>query len=91
LRNEPTTALHTNSNTTILVVDIRDFTPMARSLPEHRQLEGRCGLAQQRRHHGAFIRRVPYAHEQHARQGHENHHWQNEPVQEASAAPATAV
>src|SRR6476661_3425530 len=34
LRNEPTTALHTNSNTTILVVDIRDFTPMARSLPE---------------------------------------------------------
>ena len=34
LRNEPTTALHSNSNTTILVVDIRDFTPMARSLPE---------------------------------------------------------
>jgi adenylate cyclase len=34
LRNEPTTALHTNSNTTTLVVDIRDFTPMARSLPE---------------------------------------------------------
>ena len=44
LRNEPTTALHTNSNTTILVVDIRDFTPMARSLPgsaalpDHRHL-----------------------------------------------------
>ncbi len=34
LRNEPTTAMHTNSLTTILVVDIRDFTPMARSLPE---------------------------------------------------------
>ena len=34
LRNEPTTALHTNSLTTILVVDIRDFTPMARTLPE---------------------------------------------------------
>jgi adenylate cyclase len=34
LRNEPTTALHTNSLTTILVVDIRDFTPLARSLPE---------------------------------------------------------
>ena len=33
-RNEPTTALHTNSLTTILVVDIRDFTPLARSLPE---------------------------------------------------------
>jgi adenylate cyclase len=34
LRNEPTTALHTQSNTTILVVDIRDFTPLARNLPE---------------------------------------------------------
>lgn len=33
-RNEPTTALHTNSLTTILVVDIRDFTPLARTLPE---------------------------------------------------------
>ena len=34
LRNEPTSALHTNSLTSILVVDIRDFTPLARSLPE---------------------------------------------------------
>ncbi|MEO8595261.1 MAG: adenylate/guanylate cyclase domain-containing protein [Candidatus Solibacter sp.] len=34
LRNEPTTALHTNSLTTIMVVDIRDFTPMSRTLPE---------------------------------------------------------
>src|SRR5260370_13854200 len=34
LRNEPTTALHTNSLTTILVEDIRDFTPLARTLPE---------------------------------------------------------
>jgi adenylate cyclase len=34
LRNEPTTALHTNSLTTIMVVDIRDFTPLARNLPE---------------------------------------------------------
>jgi adenylate cyclase len=33
-RNEPTTALHSNSLTTILVVDIRDFTPLARTLPE---------------------------------------------------------
>ena len=33
LRNEPTSALHTNSLTSILVVDIRDFTPLARSLP----------------------------------------------------------
>jgi adenylate cyclase len=33
-RNEPTTALHTNTLTSILVVDIRDFTPLARSLPE---------------------------------------------------------
>src|SRR5215472_9118089 len=34
LRNEPTTALHTNTLTSILVVDIRDFTPLARSLSE---------------------------------------------------------
>ncbi len=34
LRNEPTTALHTNTLTTIVVVDIRDFTPLARTLPE---------------------------------------------------------
>src|SRR5260370_41900067 len=34
LRNEPTTALHTNALPTILVVDIRDFTPLARTLPE---------------------------------------------------------
>ena len=34
LRNEPTTAIHTNSLATILVVDIRDFTPLARTLPE---------------------------------------------------------
>jgi adenylate cyclase len=34
LRNEPTTSIHTNSLTTIMVVDIRDFTPLARSLPE---------------------------------------------------------
>jgi len=34
LRNEPTTAMHTNSLATIMVVDIRDFTPLARSLPE---------------------------------------------------------
>lgn len=33
-RNAPTTALHTNSLTTILVVDIRDFTPMARTVSE---------------------------------------------------------
>jgi adenylate cyclase len=33
-RNDPTTALHTSSLTTILVVDIRDFTPLARTLPE---------------------------------------------------------
>src|SRR6476620_279098 len=31
LRNEPTTSMHTKSLATILVVDIRDFTPMARS------------------------------------------------------------
>lgn len=34
LRNEPTTAIHTISLTTILVVDIRDFTQLARALPE---------------------------------------------------------
>src|ERR1022692_3672759 len=34
LRNAPTTALHTNSLATILVVDIRDFTPLARQIPE---------------------------------------------------------
>lgn len=34
LRNEPTTALHTHSLTTIVVVDIRDFTPLARAVPE---------------------------------------------------------
>lgn len=34
LRNEPTTALHTNTLTSIMVVDIRDFTPLARSLSE---------------------------------------------------------
>lgn len=34
VRNEPTTALHTNSLTTILVVDIRDYTRLARSVPE---------------------------------------------------------
>ncbi len=33
-RNAPTTALHTNQLATILVVDIRDFTPMARSVSE---------------------------------------------------------
>jgi adenylate cyclase len=33
-RNAPTTSLHTHSLTTIVVVDIRDFTPLARSLPE---------------------------------------------------------
>jgi adenylate cyclase len=33
-RNEPTTALHTNTLSSILVVDIRDFTPLARSLSE---------------------------------------------------------
>ena len=33
-RNEPTTALHTNTLTSIMVVDIRDFTPLARTLPE---------------------------------------------------------
>jgi adenylate cyclase len=34
IRNEPTTALHSHSLASILVVDIRDFTPLARSLPE---------------------------------------------------------
>lgn len=33
-RNAPTTTLHTNQLATILVVDIRDFTPMARSVSE---------------------------------------------------------
>jgi len=33
-RDEPTTALNTHSLATILVVDIRDFTPLARTLPE---------------------------------------------------------
>ena len=33
-RNEPTTGMHTSSLTTIMVVDIRDFTPLTRSLPE---------------------------------------------------------
>jgi adenylate cyclase len=33
LRNEPTSALHTHSLATILVVDIRDFTALARTLP----------------------------------------------------------
>ena len=33
-RNAPTTLLHTHSLTTIVVVDIRDFTPLARTVPE---------------------------------------------------------
>jgi len=33
-RNMPTTALHTHSLTTIMVVDIRDFTPLARQVSE---------------------------------------------------------
>jgi adenylate cyclase len=33
-RNAPTTSLHTNQLATTLVVDIRDFTPMARSVSE---------------------------------------------------------
>jgi adenylate cyclase len=33
-RNAPTTSLQTNTLTTILVVDIRDFTLLARSVPE---------------------------------------------------------
>jgi adenylate cyclase len=34
MRDEPTTALHTHSLATIMVVDIRDFTPLARTLTE---------------------------------------------------------
>lgn len=34
MRNEPTTAIHTHSLTTIAVVDIRDFTPLARTVSE---------------------------------------------------------
>lgn len=33
-RNAPTTALHTHSLTTIVVVDIRDYTPLARTVSE---------------------------------------------------------
>src|ERR1700730_16870471 len=33
-RNAPTTALHTHTLTTIVVVDIRDFTPLARTVSE---------------------------------------------------------
>ncbi|HWB84061.1 MAG TPA: adenylate/guanylate cyclase domain-containing protein [Bryobacteraceae bacterium] len=33
-RNAPTTSIHAHTLTTIVVVDIRDFTPMARTLPE---------------------------------------------------------
>ena len=33
-RNAPTTALHSHTLTTIVVVDIRDFTPLARSVSE---------------------------------------------------------
>jgi adenylate cyclase len=33
-RNAPTTALHSNRLTTILVVDIRDYTPLARTVTE---------------------------------------------------------
>jgi adenylate cyclase len=33
-RNMPTSILHTHSLTTIMVVDIRDFTPLARTVPE---------------------------------------------------------
>jgi len=33
-RNMPTTAIHTHSLTTIMVVDIRDFTPLARTVSE---------------------------------------------------------
>jgi adenylate cyclase len=33
-RNAPTTALHTHSLSTILVVDIRDYTPLARAVSE---------------------------------------------------------
>jgi adenylate cyclase len=34
VRNAPTTALHAHRLTTIAVVDIRDFTPLARTVPE---------------------------------------------------------
>jgi len=34
LRNAPTTALHSNRLATILVVDIRDYTPLARTISE---------------------------------------------------------
>jgi adenylate cyclase len=34
VRNEPTTALHAHRLATIMVVDIRDFTPLARTLSE---------------------------------------------------------
>jgi len=34
IRDAPTTALHTHSLATIVVVDIRDFTPLARTLSE---------------------------------------------------------
>lgn len=34
LRNAPTSALHTHTLSTIVVVDIRDFTPLARTVPE---------------------------------------------------------
>jgi len=33
-RNAPTTALHTSTLSTIVVVDIRDYTPLARTVPE---------------------------------------------------------
>jgi adenylate cyclase len=33
-QNAPTTALHTNTLTTIVVVDIRDYTPLARTVSE---------------------------------------------------------
>jgi len=33
-RNAPTTQMHTNNLATIVVVDIRDFTPLAQSIPE---------------------------------------------------------
>jgi adenylate cyclase len=33
-RNETTTTMHSHSLATIMVVDIRDFTPLARTLPE---------------------------------------------------------
>lgn len=33
-RNAPTTSMHTHSLTTIVVVDIRDFTPLARTVSE---------------------------------------------------------